>query len=155
MNNKIFIAQIRDLIAHDEIAAALEQLRTLLDNSPKLDEVLHQSGRFENIRQQIRLDIVSQAAATLTQNQIRVSLLELVSEIEKGAEQSADATSSRPDTGVLRAEIERAISIVNSKNVMTGNIQAGGNVHIGDVRTTQQNADKIYNIEKIDKANFS
>jgi hypothetical protein len=45
--------------------------------------------------------------------------------------------------------------ISNSKNVVAGaTITAGGNVHIGDKQVTQ-NAEKIYNIDKIDNANFS
>jgi hypothetical protein len=50
--------------------------------------------------------------------------------------------------------MEHAISIVNSKNVVTGTITASGDVHIGDKNITQ-NAEKIYNIDHIDQANFS
>jgi hypothetical protein len=49
-----------------------------------------------------------------------------------------------------------SISIQNSKNTLVNSsIQAGGNVHIGDVNTTTQTADKIYNIEKVETGNFS
>ena len=55
----------------------------------------------------------------------------------------------------LQQELEAAISITQSKNVVSGStITAGGNVHIGDKHVTQ-NAEKIYNIDKIDNANFS
>ncbi len=130
MTNQSFLDDIRSLIARDEMPIALEKLRALLENSPKLDEILHQSGRFANIRQQIRLGLVSHAEANLTQNQIRAGMLELVSEIEH----SVGVTSSHPDTSALRAEVERAISIVNSKNTLVGStVSAGGNVHIGDI----------------------
>ncbi|MBL7805394.1 MAG: hypothetical protein JNL02_16765 [Saprospiraceae bacterium] len=138
--------RLRELIARDELPEALGLLRELLAHSPRLDEALHQSGRFENIRRQIRLGTVSPADANLTQNQIRAALLDMVREIEtQGA------------TPALQEEIEQAISIVGSKNVVAGaNISAGGDVHIGD-KTTQitQNAEKIYNIDHIDNANFS
>jgi hypothetical protein len=147
---KPFFDLIRDLIAHDELPTALEKLRTLLENSPKLDEVLLQSGRFHDIRKQIRLGVLSHAEANLTQNQIRAGLLELLREIEESTAES----SSQPDAALLRAEMEHAISIVNSKNVVTGTITASGDVHIGDKNITQ-NAEKIYNIDKIDQANFS
>jgi Effector-associated domain 11 len=71
MTNPTFFAEIRDLISRDELPAALEQLLILLEHSPKLDEVLHQSGRFENIRKQIRLGLVSYSEATLTLNRGR------------------------------------------------------------------------------------
>lgn len=146
MNHPSFIPQIRELIARDELKAAIDQLRTFLEKTPKLDEILHQSGRFENIRQQIRLGTVSHPEANLTQNQIRAALLDLLSEIETQGQQPA-----------LCAEMERAVVVENSKNVVVGaTITAGGSVDIGDKYTTvTQNADKIYNINHIDNANFS
>ena len=83
MEYKAIISHLRDLIARDDLHTALEQLRKLVDNSPKLTEALHQSGRFQYIRRQIRLGVVSQAEATLTQNQIRFGLLDLINEIEE------------------------------------------------------------------------
>ncbi len=54
MTTTQFIHKIRDLIAQDELQSALSQLRILLENSPKLDEAIHQSGRFYDIHKQIR-----------------------------------------------------------------------------------------------------
>ncbi len=131
MDTKTFLSNIRDLIARDELAAALSQLRSLLDNSPKLDEALVQSARFQDIRKQIRLGTVSHAEANLTQNQIRGGLLDLLREIEDGGIQLSE--SSKLSENLLHEEIERAISIINSKNVVVGStISAGGNVIIGD-----------------------
>jgi len=110
-----------------------------------LDEILHQSGRFAAIRKQIRHGTVSHAEANLTRNQISYALLELLREIE---------TQER-ENPTLKQELEAAISITQSKNVVAGStITAGGNVQIGDKHVTQ-NAEKIYNIDKIDNANFS
>jgi len=140
MTNKSYIKNIRNLIAQNELPAALKQLRLLLENSPKLDEALLQSARFHDIRRQIRLGVVSHAEENLTQNQIRTGLLDLLREVEEP---------------ILKQEMERAISIVKGKNVVVGStISAGGNVHIGD-KIVHQTADKIYNIDKIDTANFS
>ena len=151
MENTQFFDQIRDLIARDALETALEQIRLLLENSQKLDEAILQSARFADIRKQIRLGLVSHTEANLTKNQIRAGLLDLLQEIEECTAE----TSARPDAPALREEMEHAVSVVNSKNVVTGStITAGGNVHIGD-KTITQTADKIYNIEKIDNANFS
>ena len=144
MDHKTIFSQLRDLIASDDLAPAIQQLRALLDNSPQLDEAIVQSARFFDIRQQIRLGSVRHEDANLTQNQIRTGLLDLLREIEEQAEQP-----------VIREELEQAVSVVSSKNMVTGStITAGGDVHIGD-KNVIQNADKIYNIEKIDNANFS
>lgn len=124
-----FINDIKKLIAQNELNAALLQLQALLENSPKLDEAIHQSGRFQAIRKQIRLGVVSHAEATLAENQIRVALLELLLEIEENTKENPTTSNSAG----LHAELEKAISIVNSKNVLIGSrISAGGNVTIGD-----------------------
>ncbi|MEM8528994.1 MAG: hypothetical protein AAGG68_30460 [Bacteroidota bacterium] len=141
-----FFQHIRTLIAQDELDTALTQLQAYLSNSPKLDEVIQQSGRFANIRKQIRLGVVTPADATLSINQIRASILELLSTIEP----TTQATDMKAE-----AEAEQAVSILESKNVVSqSNIKAAGNVQIGDNNTTQ-NATNIYNIERIDRADFS
>ncbi len=118
-----FIQHIRNLIAKDDLDTAISQLKELLDNTPLLNEVLHQSGRFKNIRKHIRLGTVSHSEANLTQNQIRAGLLDLVSEIEM-----------QEKTPTHRSEFEQAIfSMIKNKNVVVdSNITAGGNIHIGD-----------------------
>lgn len=99
-----FIEIIREHISRDELEIALGQLRALLKSSPKLDEVILQSARFQDIRKQIRSGTTSKLEANLTQNQIRAGLLDLLLEIEtQGA------------TPTLREELERTISIVNSE----------------------------------------
>lgn len=145
MNTQSFLANIRDLIARDDLSAALSQLRSLLENSPKLDEALLQSARFQDIQKQIRLGTVSHAEANLTQNQIRDGLLDLLREFERSVgvtqsypdtKESEGMTSSHTLTSALREEMERAISIVNSKNVVAGStISAGGGIHIGEKKT--------------------
>lgn len=129
MTNVVFIQQVRDLVGKNELNNALGLLRSILEHSPKLDEAIHQSARFQAIRKQIRLGVVSHAEATLTENQIRVALLDLLSEIEETTKENSIYTNSAS----LCSELEKAISIINSKNVIIGsNISAGGNVNIGD-----------------------
>jgi len=132
-------AEIRDRIAGDDMPAALHLLRALLENTPQLNDVLQQSGRFQYIRQQIRRGLVSHEEATIEQNRIRYGVLELLSDIEQEGLPPAtlrellaavEQESTRPD---LREEVKKAISIVNSKNVVANSsITAGGDVHIGD-----------------------
>lgn len=118
-----FPAQVRQLIAADDLSEALRLLQDLLKNSPKLNEVLLQSARLSDISRQIRLGIVHPDQANLTKDQIRNGLLELLVEIET-------QETALPD---VRAELDRF---------------TGG-------KTIVQHAEKIYNIEKIDKADFS
>lgn len=120
---KTLLSSLRDLIAKDRLDDALQQLRTLLDNTPQLDEALLQSARWNDIRKQIRLGIVSHEDAMLTKDQIKKGLLDFLREIEEQGEKPG-----------IREEVEQAIL---------------------DQKVIIQNAEKIYNIGKIDNANFS
>ena len=72
---------------------------------------------------QIQLGTVSREEATLTQNQIRVGLLELIGEIEIQQEQNPS----------IKKEWDNAVSILNSKNTINNStITAGRDVHTGD-----------------------
>ena len=123
MDTSNFRQQIRQLIAKDDLDAALSKLQNFLSNSPKLDEIILQSARFNDIRKQIRLGITSSEEANLSKNQIRAGLLELLRLIE-----TQDAPS----------ETNKADATAPKEN-----------------KTTHQTAEKIYNIENIDKADFS
>lgn len=83
MASSHFIEQIRQFIARDELPAALEKMQNLLTGDSKLNDAILQSGRFYSIRREIMRGTVSHAEATLTQNQIRFGLLELLAEIER------------------------------------------------------------------------
>lgn len=133
-----WLQQARDLIAEDRLDEVLSLLGSLLENSPQMDEVLHQSGRFAAVRKQIRLGAVSHDDAALAQNQIRAALLDLLSEIE----------TRQTELPALRDEMARAVYVTNSQNVvLNSTITAGGDVHIGDKHVNQK-AEKIYNIER-------
>lgn len=138
------LGQIRQLIAKNELSTALQSLQNILAHSSKLSEIIQQNARFAALSEQIRLGTVRYDDATLTQNQILMSLLDLINEMEK--------ESLNPE---VAAELEKPVLVQNSKNVVIGStIQAGGDVHIGDKNIGQQ-ADKIYNIKHIDNADFS
>ncbi len=119
MKPKALYQYVRSLVAAGNLDQALQVLQSYLTKSPKLDEVLHQAGRFATIRKQIRLGSVSNEEAEVTTNQIQFGILELVSEMEK--------TAVNPE---LQQEAEQAAATI-------------------------QIAEKIYNIDHIDNANFS
>lgn len=124
--SKQFAAHIRELIAAGDLQAALDQLQSLLQNSPRLDEVIMQSARFQDIRREIRLGVVDHEQASLTKNQIKAGVLDLLREIE----------TQETTVPVVREEMERFVTMqINGKNIVTGNISAGGNVIIGDTNT--------------------
>ncbi|MBK7337638.1 MAG: hypothetical protein IPJ00_16410 [Saprospirales bacterium] len=87
---------IRDLIERNQIDAALQSMRTLLDNSPLLQEAIHQSARWKDIQSQIRRGAVGHEDANVTKNQIRDGLLGL-QEIEEQEQQPAIPGGNRED----------------------------------------------------------
>ena len=137
-----FIDHIRVLIAKDDFKTAIQQLSALLKDSPRLDEAVQQSARYNHVLQQIRLGLVDFASANIAQNQISYGVLALLREIEE--------QEHKPD---IKAEVER-FAVKIEKNVVKNSTITADNVHIGD-KTIIQNADKIYNINHIDNANFS
>lgn len=92
-----FFNQIRKLIARDELPAALEKMRAFLANTPHLNDIVHHSGRFYYLRRQIALGLVSDEDATLSRNQIRFGILDLLHEIETGGKTALpDELASNP-----------------------------------------------------------
>ena len=128
MEPSAFLHHIRALVARDETAEAMRQLRQLLQNSPRLDEVLLQSARHHDILRQIRSGTVDHKEADLSKNQIRAALLELLRDMETGEAQSPE----------IRQEMAHSMAITHSKNVVAGSISAGGNVVIGDTTTVTE-----------------
>jgi hypothetical protein len=86
MNTNDFSKTMSNLIAKDELEQAIDMLSKLLKNSPKLDEVILQSGRLSDIKKQIRLGVVNFNEANTERNRIRAALMSFVGEIEETME---------------------------------------------------------------------
>jgi Effector-associated domain 11 len=125
-----FTTHILDLIAKDDFKTAIQQLSALLKDSPRLDEAVQQSARYNNVMQQIRLGLVDFQAANIAQNQIRYATLELLREIE-------EQEQTQPS---IKAEVEQYAVKYEKNIVKNSSITAGGNVTIGD--TTVQTESK-------------
>ncbi len=122
-NTQTFIAHIRDLLAKDDVQSAIQQLSALLKDSPRLDEAVQQSARYNNVMEQIRLGLVDFASANIAQNQIRHGILELLREVEEQEVKTPD----------IKAEVERFVVKIEKNVVKNNTITAGGNVIIGDI----------------------
>ncbi|MEZ4826587.1 MAG: hypothetical protein R3C61_09890 [Bacteroidia bacterium] len=92
------IESIREALAQSDLPEALKLFRTLLDNSPQLDEIIVQSGRFYNIKKQIRLGLVTHEQGSVTHAQILAGLTDLLREVE--------TQSQKPE---IREEITKVV----------------------------------------------
>lgn len=137
MTSQEFFQHIRSLVLKGDIDPVLMHLQLFLANNTWLEPVIEQTGRFADLRKQIRSGTVDDPNTPLTSDQIRLGLFDLLAVIE-----NAPAPTNQN-------------MISNSKNIVSNSqISAGGNVHIGD-NNSNQNAEKIYNISHIDNASFS
>jgi len=116
MEKQHIYAQIRAKISQNKVAQALQEMKQLLENSPNLDEVIQQSGRFNDIQQQIRQGVVSHENAALTKNQIRIGLLALLREMETG--ESAPAIQKAANEPQV---IQNAEKLYNIKHIDQAN----------------------------------
>lgn len=89
---------IGSLIGQDKLKEAMDEMRALLSSSPRLDELILQSARYNDLTGKIRMGTVSFEEADISKNRIRFALLDLLREVENGA-------NSDPD---VLAELERA-----------------------------------------------
>ena len=127
MTSNAYFQKIRDLVAKDNLDGAIQLLRKLLKNTPRLDEAILQSTRWNDIKKQIRSGLIDHESAQITKNQIRAGILELVSDMEAEAKEAT-----------INEEVEQYIHSISGKNIVQGsNIQAGGSIHIGDQNITE------------------
>ena len=136
MSSNTLIQYLRQLIAQNDLKAVILELSRIFQKSPKLDEVIQQSARYNKVKAQIRAGVVDYQQANLTENQIRVALIELISELEE---------SNKIET--INTELNRYANSISGKNIVTGNISAGGNVSIGDQVTHQHESKTSRNLK--------
>lgn len=132
MTTKLFFSEIRQKIANDELEETFGHLRIFLENSPLLTELLSQSGRYENLTTKIRQNTLDFERASMEKSEIRKSLLDFMKTLEIHLQS--------PE---IETEMQQAISITTSKNVVVGSTINAKDVHIGDK--------KIYSESKISK----
>jgi hypothetical protein len=149
-----FAAEIMKLVGQNELKAALERLRAVLQGSPLLNEAVGQSGRLTALMQQIRQGTISFEEANREENKLRFALLNLAQEMEERSEENQ----------ALKQQVEAVLNTSAAGKHNQLKVTGNNNIAIQDVRGSDikiqtggkvQNAEKIYNIDKIDRADFS
>lgn len=118
MNILNFTNRIGDLIGKNDLQTAISELREFLQRSPKLDELIIQSARYNDITEQIRLGTVDFENANITKNKIRYAILDLVREIEDNASLNSE----------LKNELESLDEIRIETNIIQNHYGSGDNV---------------------------
>ena len=114
-----FVNNVRLLIGENDLKTALNELQRFLKDSPKLDEMLMHSARFQDVLNHIHLGTIDFDKALITKNQINKGVLELLREIE----QQRDTTlfhSKIQDTETIKEEISEYNAIKKKKLLNRG-----------------------------------
>jgi len=132
MTTKDFIARVGDLIGKDDLKTAIDELRSLLQKSKQLDELIVQSARFNELMQQIRMGTISFDDASLTKNKIRYAIMDMLRDIEENLE-----TNPAIETE-LNKTLQQDASIVTNNTSQIGN-NSNNNIVLQGIKTQNGN----------------
>jgi len=123
-----YCERIGNFIGNDQLDLAIQELHQLLKNSPLLDEAILQSARYNDVIKQIRQGTITSEEASVTKNQIRLGVLNLLSEITIQASQKEPIRSE-----IKEFQLSDKSNISHSRNVVNNSsLHAGGHIIIGD-----------------------
>jgi len=77
-----YVDQLLQLIAKDELQAAITELQALLKDSPAYHEAILQSARYQGLMKDIRSGTINLENAEVKKNQLRYALTDMVRELE-------------------------------------------------------------------------
>jgi tetratricopeptide (TPR) repeat protein len=113
--------QVKELLAKDRVADALDLLRNVTRNSSLEDELIIITARYNNIRSRILNATISDDYANLEQNRLLSNILDFVSRYssvldsgEVDVEKSGQESSQQNEVEDLKAEIEQLIGNLES-----------------------------------------
>lgn len=154
-NTKTFVNKTMNLVAQNNLKEALKTTQQLLKGSPLFSEVIVHSSRYNDVMKAIRLGTIHPEDANIEKNKLRFALLDILNELSENTQTNPTlATEVETFLQERTASTSNSLSIEGNNNTVIQGV-TGSNVSINTGTVSNQNAEKIYNIEKIDKADFS
>ena len=123
MDMKGFSERLGVLISSNQLDQALKEMRQLLNSSPKLKEVIIQSARYNELKEQIRMGTISYDNEQTTKANIMLALLELTNEIKEQTLEDETLSLEVQDT---ISQILQPSNTINQTHSGTGD-NIGGN----------------------------
>ncbi len=117
-----FTEQLLSLISEDRLPEVIQTLSQLLKDSPQLNDFILQSARYHDISRQIRNNTIDFEKANVEKNKIRMALMDIIYQMEKGTESQPSMAKEVSDFLEKEKESSHQINIKNTIN--------GGNNHI-------------------------
>jgi hypothetical protein len=125
--NSTFIDRLLQLIAKDELSAAIAELQALLQGSPAYDQAIVQSARYNGLMKDIRSGTIDPERAAVQKNQLRYALTDMVRELEE----------QLPERPQLQAEVEQYLKERPTHNEV--HITGDGNINVQGVSGSSVN----------------
>jgi len=126
-NTPHYIDRLLQLIARDELKAAIAELQALLQGSPAYDQAIVQSARYNGLMKDIRSGAIDPERAAAQKNQLRYALTDMVRELEE----------QLPERPQLQQEVEQYLKErpVHNEAHITGD----GNINVQGVSGSSVN----------------
>ena len=102
-----YLKRIRHLVAKDNLKEAIQMLQELLNSDEKLDELILQNARLNDLEKTVRLGLINQDDASITKNNIRFGILGIVRALEQEL--------SSPDSLFKQRNLEGLLNRFQSK----------------------------------------
>jgi len=84
------IKKLNNLVANGQIKEVLDELKLIFKSSDKLNEIILQSARYNDLKEKIRKGILDYENASISKNKITLAILELISEIDEALETNSE-----------------------------------------------------------------
>jgi len=110
--------KVRMYISKNQFEKTFSELHQALKNSPKIDEIILQESRYQDIATQIRQGIVSFDNSEMTKNKIRTALISFISELEEYSEEMHANTLSELETKL--PQNLKIIKVTNNQKSKSG-----------------------------------
>ena len=119
-----FSEEIMQLIAKDKLKEAINELKKLLDESPRLKkDVIIQSARYNEMMKSIHNGTINTEDASVEKNKIRFALMNMLQEMEEGSANNKE----------VKSEIERFLKEREGQQVNQATISGDHNINAQDV----------------------
>ena len=136
MTTKDFINRIGDLVGIDELETAITELKNFLQKSKRVDEIIVQSARYNDLIEQIRMGTINYDDANVSKNKIRYAILDIVRDLEENIEANpaleteVDKTLEENKSFIIQNT--STIGDNSNQNIVVQGIQnIGGDLSIG------------------------
>ena len=136
MTTKNFTERIGDLVGIDELETAITELKNFLQKSKRVDEIIVQSARYNELMEQMRMGTINFEDANVTKNKIRYAILSIVRDIEENIEANpaleTEADKTLEENKSIIIQNTSTIGDNSNQNIVVQGIQnIGGDLSIG------------------------